>query len=213
LVAADKFSGKSGDRGIADLRRYSDSLANLAQDIRQRVQTDIKVPAQKSVMDLGRYTPEPHQTISAGDITAAKKAAAEASAGKWWNRGRWAAAAPIIWAIRGFFGGHIPPLLTTGLESGGILAASHAAASLLRYPPMIEFLAKARPEDVAMIPLDLRGDLPGLVSQAQRQGIEVAPALIAIAAGAAATGQNREHPPIPMVQPAQPSDQSQGAIQ
>ena len=79
VVAADIFSGKSGDRGIADLRRYSDSLANLAQDIRQRAQTDIKVPARKSVMDLGRYTPEPHQTISAGDITAAKKAAAEAA--------------------------------------------------------------------------------------------------------------------------------------
>ncbi len=191
LVAVDKFSGKSGDRGVADLRRYSDSLANLAQDVRQRAQTDIKVPAQKAVADIGRFVPEPHQTISAGDITAAKKAAAEASAGKWWNRGRWAAAAPVIWAMRGFFGGHIPSIPMTGLEAGGIMAATKAATELLRYPPMIDFLTKARPEDVALIPPELRGDLPGLVSLAQRQGIKVAPALVAATAGAGGQATNQ----------------------
>jgi len=162
-----------------------------------------------------RPIPDPHQTISAGDITAAYKAAAEASAGKWWSRGRWAAAAPVIWAMRGFFGGHIPPLLTTGLESGGILAASHAAASLLRYPPMIEFLTKARPEDTAMIPPELRGDLPGLVSQAQHSGIKVSPALIAMATGVAVTGQKREQSPIPVAQALQAMQpaQMQGAHQ
>jgi hypothetical protein len=191
LVAVDKFAGDSGDRGVAVLRRYSDSLANLAQDVRQRAQTKVTVPARKSMTSASPFELKPHQTISAGDITAAYKAAAEASAGKWWSRGRWAAAAPVIWAMRGFFGGHIPPLLTTGLESGGILAASHAAASLLRYPPMIEFLTKARPEDTAMIPPELRGDLPGLVSQAQHSGIKVSPALIAATASAAITGTPR----------------------
>jgi hypothetical protein len=52
LVAVDKFAGDSGDRGIAVLRRYSDSLANLAQDVRQRAQTKVTVPARKSVADL-----------------------------------------------------------------------------------------------------------------------------------------------------------------
>jgi hypothetical protein len=45
LVAVDKFAGDSGDRGIAFLRRYSDSLANLAQDARRTAQTKITVPA------------------------------------------------------------------------------------------------------------------------------------------------------------------------
>jgi hypothetical protein len=48
LVAVGKFAGDSGDRGIAILRKYSDSLANLAQDVRQTAQTEIKVPARKT---------------------------------------------------------------------------------------------------------------------------------------------------------------------
>ena len=129
-----------------------------------------------------RPVPTPNQTISAGDIQSARKIAAEASAGKWWNRGRWAAAAPVIWAMRGFFGGRIPSILNVGAETGGLLVSTRMATSLLRYPPMIEFLSKARPEDVALIPSELRGDLPGLVSQAQRAGVRVSPILAAYAA-------------------------------
>lgn len=166
-----------------------------------------------------RPIPDPHQTISAGDIAAAKRAAVEASAGKWWTRGRWAAAAPIIWAMRGFFGGHIPSIPRAGAESGGILAATHVGVSLLRYPPLVDFLVKARPKDVAVIPLELRGDLPGLVSQAQRQGIKVSPALLA-ATGGALAAQKKEGPqglqlPIPVAQALQAMQPtfSQGATQ
>jgi hypothetical protein len=166
-----------------------------------------------------RPIPDPHQTISAGDIAAAKRAAVEASAGKWWTRGRWAAAAPIIWAMRGFFGGHIPSIPMAGAESGGILAATHVGVSLLRYPPLVDFLVKARPKDVAVIPLELRGDLPGLVSQAQRQGIKVSPALLA-ATGGALAAQKKEGPqglqlPIPVAQALQAMQPtfSQGATQ
>lgn len=59
LVAADKFSGDSGDRGVADLRHYSDSLANLAQNVRQTAQTKISAPARGSVADLSRDKPVP----------------------------------------------------------------------------------------------------------------------------------------------------------
>ena len=52
IVAVEKFAGKSGDRGVADLRQYSDSLANLAQDIRQRAQAKVTVPARKSAVDI-----------------------------------------------------------------------------------------------------------------------------------------------------------------
>ena len=89
-------------------------------------------------------------------------------------------------------------------------------------PPLLFFvftndriLTKARPEDTAMIPPELRGDLPGLVSQAQRQGIKVAPALIAMATSVAVTGQKREQSPIPVAQALQAMQpaQTQGAPQ
>lgn len=144
---------------------------------------------------------KPMRTISAGDITAAKQAAAEASAGKWWRRGNWAAAVPIFQAMRAFWGGHIPSIPLMGLESAGVLATTKFANELLRYPPMIRFLTQARPEDVALIPPDLRGDLPGLVSQARRQGIRVAPALIAATAGS--DGQTSPVLPMPPIPPAQ----------
>jgi hypothetical protein len=56
LVAAEKFASKSGDRGIAFLRRYSDSLANLAQDVQRTAQTEIKVPARKTMVGTSPKT-------------------------------------------------------------------------------------------------------------------------------------------------------------
>ena len=148
---------------------------------------------------------KPLRTISTGDITAAHQAAAEASAGKWWRRGEWAAAVPIFQAMRGFWGGHIPSLPIIGLESAGVLATSRAAAEFLRYPPMIRFLTQARPEDIALIPADMRGDLPGLVSQAQRYGVKVSPPLAAVAAGAAnQPGDRQTFTPDQAIQAMQP---------
>ena len=60
LVAVDKFAGDSGDRGIAILRKYSDSLANLAQDTRQTAQTNVTVPARKTTVGTSpKITPVP----------------------------------------------------------------------------------------------------------------------------------------------------------
>ena len=199
LTAVSKFSGNAGNRGISNLRKYSDSLANLAQRAgaikRETSAATASAPRiAKSIVDIPsakiQSTPtlelKPNLTISTGDIHAARQVAAEASAGKWWRRGEWAAAVPIFQAMRGFWGGHIPSIPIMGLESAGVLATTRAAAELLRYPPMVRFLTQARPEDIALIPPELRGDLPGLVSQARKQGIKVAPALMAAAAG---TGQ------------------------
>jgi hypothetical protein len=142
---------------------------------------------------------KPQQTISSPDIVAARRAAAETRANKVWNRGQWAATWPIFQAARALWGGHIPSIPMMGLESAGMLATVKATTGLLRYPPMIRFLEQARPEDVLLIPPELRGDLPGLVSQAQQQGIKVAPALTAAAAGtsAGATGRSQDMPSLP----------------
>lgn len=231
-VAAAKFSGDSGDRGIATLRRYSDSLANLAQDVQRTAQTDVKVPARKSVVDIERTAakpvpagaslplppvlesapdpraanlslppvlPEPktvpvelkpRETISGPDLVAARRAAAEARAGKAQTRGTWVATWPVFQAMRALWGGHIPSVPAMMLESAGTFATTKAATTMMRYPPMIRFLTEARPADLALIPPDLRGDLPGLVNLARQQGVNVSPALIAATAGAAANTQS-----------------------
>lgn len=241
-VAAAKFAGKSGDRGIANLRRYSDSLANLAQQVRQNAQSNITVPARKPVdsipppevkpvptgaalplppvleqapapraaaLPLPPVVPDaptiplelrPRETISAPDLVAARRAAAEARAGKAQTRGTWVATWPIFQAMRALWGGHIPSIPTMVLESAGTYATTRAATTMMRYPPMLRFLTEARPEDVSLIPPDLRGELPGLVTLARRQGIRVAPALVAATAGMA--GQQRQQGQAPLITPA-----------
>ena len=149
-------------------------------------------PAENVPLEL-----KPFRTISTGDIHGALKAAADASAGKWWHRGQWAAAVPIIQAMKGFWGGTIPPLATIGLESAGVLATTQLVNHFLRYPPMVEFLTQARPENVAQIPPELRGDLSNIIPYAQKQGIKVSPALLAAFSGA---GQQQDRPPIPPAQ-------------
>jgi hypothetical protein len=59
LVAVDKFANDSGNRGIADLRRYSDSLANLAQDVRKTAQNKVTVPKRESVAPPAAPKPVP----------------------------------------------------------------------------------------------------------------------------------------------------------
>lgn len=264
-IAVDKFAGDAGDRGIANLRRYSDSLANLAQGVRKTAQEKVTIPGRKSTVDIpvpkakpvpaGANLPlppvipdapisapvpaganfplpgvvepppaaraanlplppvipeaetvpvqlKPRQTVSSPDLVAARRAAYDSRLNKIESRGYWAATWPIFQAARALWGGHIPSIPTMGLESAGMLATVKATTYLLQYPPLRQFLEQARPEDLASIPPDLRGDLPGLVTLAQRQGIKVAPALLAATAGAA------RQPSQQVQQPA-----AQGAIQ
>lgn len=262
-VAVDKFAGDAGDRGIAILHRYSDSLANLAQSVRKIAQEKVTIPMRKSAVDIpapkikpvptganlplppvipdapipasmpaGANLPlpgivetppaaraanlplppvlpepktvpvelKPRTTISTPDLVAARRAAAEARAGKVQTRGTWVATWPIFQAMRALWGGHIPSIPAMAIESAGTFATAKAATALMRYPPMMEFLTKARPEDLALIPPDLRGDLSGLVQQARQRGIKVAPALVA----AAAAGQQSQTTPAQAIQAMQP---------
>lgn len=194
----EAFRDRADEERLDRARRYDPTLVDSYRQVKAAKDALKKFPSEEQLRKGLKQT-APRQTISAGDIAAARKVAADASAGKWWNRGRWAAASPIIWAIRDFSGGHIPNIGEVGymgLASSGILAGTHALSSLLRYPPMIEFLSKARPEDLALIPADLQGDLPGLVSLAQRQGIKVAPALVAATTGAASQSNQQSQQPV-----------------
>jgi len=227
LTAVEKFSGNAGDRGVANLRQFSDSLANLAQHVRQVAQTKVSTPSggrasvaeipQPSIKPVPTEASFPHppalsepetvplrlrerRTISSPDIVAARRAAAEARASNVQTRGTWVSAWPVFQAMRALWGGRIPSIPTMALESAGTYATTQAVTSLLRHPPLLRFLEQARPEDVPLIPPGLRGELPGLVSQARQRGIKVSPALI-IAATAVGMDGNR------------PSQQSQGGTQ
>ena len=227
LTAVEKFSGNAGDRGVANLRQFSDSLANLAQHVRQVAQTKVSTSSggrasvaeipQPSIKPVPTEASFPHpptlpkpetvplrlrerRTISSPDIVAARRAAAEARASNVQTRGTWVSAWPVFQAMRALWGGHIPSIPTMALESAGTYATTQAVTSLLRHPPLLRFLEQARPEDVPLIPPGLRGELPGLVSQARQRGIKVSPALI-IAATAVGMDGNR------------PSQQSQGGTQ
>ena len=149
--------------------------------------------------------PAPRQTISTPDTVTARRAAYDSRLNKIESRGYWAATWPLFQAARALWGGHIPSIPTMGLESAGMLATIKATTHLWRYPPLRQFLEQARPEDLASIPPDLRGDLPGLVTQARQAGIKVAPALVAATAGASIT-------PAQAIQAMQPPTQ-QGAAQ
>jgi len=174
----------------------------------ERAAQAVKPPDRSNFPD--RPSPTPNKTISASDIAGAYRAAADTRIGKIENRGQWAATWPLFQAARALWGGHIPSIPTMGLESAGMLATVKATTKLLRYPPLIKFLEQARPEDLASIPPELRGDLPGLVEQAKQRGIKVSPALVAATAGVA--GQQNRQPsftPAQAIQAMQPA----GAIQ
>jgi hypothetical protein len=244
-VAVSKFSAASSNRGISDLNRYDPSLAQLAQHAqaikqsapatataRTAPKSIAAVPPPKTApvptganLGLPPVIPEPttvplelkpRQTISTPDLVAARRAAAEARAGKVQTRGTWVATWPIFQAMRALWGGRIPSIPAMALESAGTFATIRAAAAMMQYPPMMEFLTKARPEDVALIPPELRGDLPGLVSLAQRQGIKVTPALVAAAAAGTASQHRQPAPaitPAQAIQAMQPAPAPQGAQQ
>jgi hypothetical protein len=166
----------------------------------ERAVQAVKQPDRPEFPD--RPVPTPRQVISSPDLVAARRAAAEARAGRAQTRGTWVATWPVFQAMRALWGGHIPSLPAMALESAGTFATTKAATTMMRYPPLLDFLTKARPEDLASIPPDLRGDLPGLVTLAQRQGIKVAPALVATTAGAARQPSQQTQQPV-----------AQGAIQ
>ena len=232
-IAVQKFAGNSGDRGIAILRRYDPNLADLAQRARAtKLDTPLATrttsksissvpPAKVTPVPAGANLPlppvlpepetipvqlKPRRTISSDDIARARDEAATARR-NWINRrGSWVASWPIFEAMRAIWGGHIPSIPAMALESAGTYAMVRATTAMMEYPPMLRFLTQARPEDVALIPPELRGDLPGLVSLARRQGIRVAPALIAATMGrgpmGSGQGQQQVEPPPP-ISPAQ----------
>ena len=228
-VAVDKFTGDAGDRGVADLRKYSDSLANLAQDVQRTAQTKFKGPSggPKSVADIpqpkakpvpgGANLPlppiqesapapraaqlplppvlpdaevvpyrepklAPRRTISAGDLQRANDAAVRARAAGlaghlfWWT-GVWPAFRMLSELSKGAEVSLKPLALMPAAGAAGM-----ATEELMGQPAVMEFLTRASRQQVARIPPDLRGQMPDVVSLAEKHGIKVSPILAAYAA-------------------------------
>ena len=210
LVAAEKFTGNSANRGIADLRKYSHGLANLAQDMQRVGEEKVSVPARKSAMDiptpktkpvpaganlpLPPVLPEPEsvpyrepklsptQTISEADLRRANEASVQ-------RRGSSAVGSlirlSVVWPAF-----HMLSDLMRGREvsPGGLAAIPAAGATsmaideILAHQGVREFLIRPTRQQIAQIPLNLRGDMPQIVAAAKSHGLPVSPLLASYAA-------------------------------
>jgi hypothetical protein len=170
------------------VQKFAESYKSPGSISRPGVVEPTPVKPVERIAPPDRPMPQPPKTLSAADLQQAREKALVARRDWMLHRGMWVATWPVFQAMRAIWGGHIPRLPGMALESGGTLATVKATTELMKYPPMLRFLTQARPEDVRLIPPEMRGDLSGLVSLAQRQGIRVSPALVAGATGAVAAG-------------------------
>jgi hypothetical protein len=77
-------------------------------------------------------------------------------------------------------GREVSPGGLTAIPAAG--AAGAAIDEILAHPDVKEFLTRPTRQQVAQIPLNLRGDMPKIVATAKARGIQVSPLLAAYAA-------------------------------
>lgn len=131
-------------------------------------------------------TQDPTKKIGEAEVRYAKEKALDKRVEHVEHRGGWLATWPVLYVLRDIARGEAPNIGAAAAESGATLAAVNAAARILRNPKVVEFLTRATARDIAQIPPDLRGDFPSIIKAAQKQGIEISPALLkAIGATAA----------------------------
>jgi hypothetical protein len=197
LVAVEKFTGKSGNRGVADLRRYSDSLANLAQDVQQRAQADITVPAKKTMTSASPLKLKPHQTISEADLRRANEdSVRQQGTGVVGRLLRTSLTWPLWRMLSDITRGRaVSPGSLAALPAAG--ATGMAIEEILAHPDVNEFLTRPSRAQIAQIPLELRGQMPEIVAVAKSRGMQVSPLLIAYAAAMQRnkTGQAQQQAP------------------
>lgn len=131
--------------------------------------------------------------IGAEDVQAAKSKGLASRADLVKHKASWIAAGPPIYAMVDMLKGHGVNLGEVAGVTAGIGGLSIAVGRLLENPSVVDFLTKATDRDVAAIPEDLRGDFPQIARQAQKQGIQLSPAIARTAQGSAALAP-RQHP-------------------
>jgi hypothetical protein len=135
----------------------------------------------KSLPKTKPTTFEP-QKIGSEEIQDAKRKGLKQAADRLVKHGTWLATWPFLYAMKDVLHGQMPSIPRMALESAGTVGAVQGVASILKNPKVVNFLTKATPADIEVVPPDLRGDLSGIVKEAQKSGIAVSPALLKEAA-------------------------------
>jgi hypothetical protein len=188
------------DAATGVLRSASPDLAEqdtIANRVRLLGSFDSDIPtefkrlseAQEKSKGAPKPTPGESGKINERDIRAAKETPIKKSASSIRSVGyRLGLIWPVLDVIRDVVRGEMPSL--TGTVGGGfaIAGGSHAIASLLERPAVIEFLTKPTDADIREIPPEMRGDLKIVVEAAQRKGIKVDPTLAALIGATAPKG-------------------------
>ena len=129
-----------------------------------------------------RPVPDPHQTISEADLRRANETSVQ-------RRGSGAVGTlvrlSVIWPAFHMLsdlmrGREVSPGGLTAIPAAG--AAGAAIDEILAHPQVKEFLLRPSRQQIAQIPLELRGDMPKIVATAKARGIQVSPLLAAYAA-------------------------------
>ena len=63
---------------------------------------------------------------------------------------------------------------------GSVMAAPYVLARVFKSPAIIKMLSNPTPADIASIPPEVRGELPAIINEAQKQGIRVHPAILSL---------------------------------
>lgn len=234
LHAAAPFLGKSGDRAVGMLGKYSPDLAKTAQDLRNARAAYLSAPKGTRKLlpprpDSATYTP---RDISPEDIAARKIENLQTTSSRTGNIGqraldwRTVSAGGAAIAMLGEFKGFAPALIAGGTAVAAPLLMD-AISRFLERPGVSAKLATITPADLARIPPELRSqalrDLYPILAVAKTKGIQINPVVMsfagAIGAGAQGGRQSNQHAPsspafspaqaFQAMQPAQPQGVSQ----
>lgn len=171
--------------GIQILARYNPELAQRANTIRGYQAEAKSIPSRTA-------TPKPEpalppskppvladiKKIGLKDIQEAKQNAMLARKGPVGGKlGHLASGAGAWHVISSAMYGNPEGMLIGGAVSG----IPYALSKVLKMPEVVRILSTPTPADIAAIPPEIRGDLPQIVKQAQKEGIAVHPAILSLA--------------------------------
>jgi hypothetical protein len=135
------------------------------------------------VLPSDRPAETPTKKIGSADIQQAKAEGLEKRASLIEHRGTWVAAWPLFHIMSQIVHGDVVSLPADVAASAATYGGVQGVASILRNPTVANFLTKATARDFAQVPADLRGDMPTIISTAQKSGVRVSPALLGAVMG------------------------------
>ena len=154
---------------------------------------DPKMPvAPERVPIEDRPTETPTKTIGPKEVSEAKGKGVEGRQQLIERAAKYRAIVPLFYAASDIVRGELPSVQGLVGTTVAPLAIQAALTKILTSPKVVDFLTKATPADVAQIPPELRGNFPKILTEAQKRGIKVSPALTAGFTTAAIAGKKND---------------------